>query len=396
MLEMRTVTPDEFEQWVRAEARSYGNRLAADPEALRPHFDLDRSVAVFDRGNIVGGSHSHRIEMSIPGGSAVAAGVANVAVQPTHRRQGVMSRMMRHQLEDIHQRGEALSVLFASESGIYGRFGYGMGSMREEWSIQRQYTEFTQRHESAGRFFFVDPVDIGKELSDVARRSTKDRPGVIQKAPHLWERESRASVHREGGPGGLFYVAYEDAGKVEGYVKYRTSGNTLTVNELMATNKDATAALWRFCFDLDLITNTEAERRPLDDPLPWMLIDPRRLQRTTRDGLWLRLVDAAAALEMRGYTEAGRLVLEVRDDVCTWNQGRFELETSTEGATCRPSDSSPDLTTAVSALASAYLGTASFATLSQTALVDEHTPGALLRADRMFAVQHKPWTPFNF
>ena len=183
MLEMRTVTPDEFEQWVRAEARSYGNRLAADPEALRPHFDLDRSVAVFDRGNIVGGSHSHQIEMSIPGGSAVVAGIANVAVQPTHRRQGVMSRMMHHQLEDIHQRGEALSVLFASESSIYGRFGYGVGSLREEWSIQRQYTGFTRLHESAGRFFFIDPEDIGKELSDVARRSTKGRPGVIQKAP---------------------------------------------------------------------------------------------------------------------------------------------------------------------------------------------------------------------
>ena len=103
----------------------------------------------------MGGSHSHQIEMSIPGGSAVVAGIANVAVQPTHRRQGVMSRMMHHQLEDIHQRGEALSVLFASESSIYGRFGYGVGSLREEWSIQRQYTGFTRPNETAADSFLL-------------------------------------------------------------------------------------------------------------------------------------------------------------------------------------------------------------------------------------------------
>ena len=106
MLEMRTITTDEFEHWCRAESRAHGNRLNDDPERLRPFFDLDRSIAVFDGDNIVGGAHSHRVEMSVPGGSAVTAGVANVAVQPTHTRRGVMTRMMRHQIHDVHERGE--------------------------------------------------------------------------------------------------------------------------------------------------------------------------------------------------------------------------------------------------------------------------------------------------
>ena len=396
MLEMRTVAPDEFVEWCRVEARAYGNRLNADPEILRPHFDLDRSIAVFDQGNIVGGAHSHRIEMSIPGATAVTAGVANIAVQPTHRRRGVMTRMMHHQIKDIYERGEPLAALFSSESIIYGRFGYGVGSLREQWMIERQYNGYARPFESPGRIYFVDPVDITKEFPEVFRRSTKDRPGVFQRAPHQWDRDSQAPELRQGGPGGLFYAAYEDGGRVDGYVAYRTSGTTLVVNELMAATKEANTALWRFCFDTDLISCTEALRRPVDDPLPWMLADPRRLQRSTRDGLWVRIIDVSASLKLRRYMQSDRLVLEVQDELCSWNEGRFELEGSSEGATCRASSSSPDLVLGVSNLASAYMGAVSFSTLSQAGLVDERTPGALLRADRMFAVRYKPWTPHNF
>ena len=396
MLEMRTVTTGEFAQWLRVEARAYGNRLDVDPEVLRPHFDLDRSIAVFDHGNIVGGAHSHRLEMSIPGASAIIAGVANIFVQPTHRRQGLMSRMMHHQLEDIHERGEPLAALFATESNIYRRFGYGIGSLHERWMIDRQYNQYARPYETCGQIVFVEPVDITKEFPEVFQRSTMERPGVFQRAPHQWERDSQAPEHRQGGPGGLFYAAYEDAGRVDGYVTYRTRGNTLVVNELMAATKEANTALWRYCFDVDLVSCTEALKRPVDDPLPWMLANPRRLQRSTRDGMWVRLIDVGASLKLRRYMQSDRLVLEVRDELCPWNEGRLELEGSSEGAVCRASSSSPDLVLAVSDLASAYLGAVSFSTLSQAGLVDERTPGALLRADRMFAVRYRPWTPHNF
>lgn len=396
MLEMRNVTPDEFDQWVRVEARAYGNRLDADPDALRPHFDLERSIAVFDQGNIVGGAHSHRLEMSIPGASAVVAGVANIAVQPTHRRQGIMTRMLRHQINDIHERGEPLAALFARESVIYRRFGYGIGSLNERWTIDRQFNGYAQPFESPGRVVFVDPADITKELPDVFRRTTIDRPGVFQRPLHHWEHDSQAPEHKQGGQGGLFYAAYEDGGRVDGYATYRITGTTLVVNELMAATEEANAALWRFCFDTDLVDSTEALKRPVDDPLPWMLADPRRLQRSTRDGMWLRLIDVCAALQLRSYMQSDRLVIEVRDELCPWNEGRFELEGSPEGATCRASSASPDLALAVPDLASAYLGAVSFTTLSHAGLVDEFTPGALQRADRMFAVRYQPWTPSNF
>ena len=403
MQELRPVTDDEFESWLRAESRSHSNRLDHEPEDLRPHFDLSRSLAMFEDGIIIGGCQAHKLEMSIPGGTSAVAGVSNVAVQPTHTRQGLMSRMMRRQMNDIHEWGEPLAALFASESAIYGRFGYGVGTVHESWQIDRHHNAYARKFESPGRIVFVDPDDAIEKLPQVYRRSTAGHPGVFPKPPHKWEEEAASPDAHEPAPrvrgrgrGGLFYAAYEVDGRIDGYAIYRSNRPTIMVAELMAVTREASAALWRFCFDLDLMSNTEAIKRPLDDPLPWMLLDPRRLQRTVRDGVWLRVVDVAAALEQRSYSETGRLTLQVRDELCDWNNGRFGLEGSAEGAACRTTAAPPDLTLDISGLASAYLGTVSFTTLAGAGLADEHTPGALHRADRMFAVQHQPWTPFNF
>ena len=396
MLEMRTVTDDEFAKWLSSESRAHGNRLADDPEALRPHFDLDRTVVILEKGDIVGGSHSRRVEMSLPGATTTVSGVCNVSVQPTHTRRGVMTQMMQHQLNDFHQRDEALAALFSTESIIYGRFGYGIGSLYEKWTIERPYTAYTHTKKSSGKVFFVDPEDTPKELPEVFRRSTKNRPGVFQRELHHWERDSQAQEHGQGGPGGLFYVAYEENGRVDGYATYRSTGTTLVVNELMAATQEATAALWRFCFDVDRMSTTEALKRPVDDPLPWMLADPRRLQRSTRDGVWVRVVDARAALALRRYLREDRLVLEVKDDNCPWNQDRFELEGSPDGASCRVSNKSPDLVLNVAHLASVFMGAVSLSTLAGANLIEECTPNALLRADCMFASQFQPWSPHSF
>ena len=401
--ELRPVSSEEFLQWLRAESRAHSNRLDNDPEELRPHFDLSRSLAVFEGSNVIGGCQSHRLEMSIPGGTSLVGGVANVAVQPTHTRQGVMSRMMRRQLEDIYQWGEPLAALFASESGIYGRFGYGIGTIHESWTLERPYNAFSQRFDPPGRILFIEPEDICELLPSVYDRSTANRSGVFPKPLHRWEEESHSpEAHdpmpriRGRGRGGLFYAAYEEDGRLDGYVAYRSNRPTIIINELMATSRQAATALWRFCFDIDLMGVTEAIKRPQDDPLPWMLADPRRLQRTVRDGVWLRIVDAAAALRQRRYALPGQLVIDVRDDICSWNNQRLLLEGGPEGSTCHPSSAPPDITIEISALASTYLGTASFTTLAGTGLAEEHTPGALHRADDMFAVHHRPWTPFNF
>ena len=397
MLELRNVTDNEFEPWLRAESRAHGNRLAHDPEQLRPTFDLDRSIIVLDGKQIVGGAHSHHVQLTIPGSSAPVAGVSNVAVQPTHRRRGVMTQMMLHQLEDVHRRGEPLAALFATESAIYARFGYGVGSHYERWTIDRNHTAFARQHRNKGRIFFVDPFETTARFSEIFNRCIAGRPGVFAAAAlRQWGQDSRLPEHNQGGRGGLFHVVYEEDGRFDGYATYRTSNGTVTVNELMGASTDAVSALWRFCFDTDLMHSMEALKRPLDDPLPWLLADPRRLQRMPRDGVWLRIVDVPDALSRRAYSADGLVVLNVLDDVCPWNDGRFQLEVSGGAGSAAPSETPPDLSLTVSALSSAYLGGVPFTTLARAGVVEEKTPGALFLADRMFAVQLRPWTPHNF
>jgi predicted acetyltransferase len=168
------------------------------------------------------------------------------------------------------------------------------------------------------------------------------------------------------------------------------------VDELVAATDSAYADLWRFALSVDLITRVTADARPVDEPLPWLLPDGRFVRQTDRyDKLWLRLLDVPAALTARDYPTAGRIVLEVLDKG-GYGAGRFALDASPDGATCTPTTESADLTLPVTALGSAYLGGHRLAALAAADLVDEHTPGAVRTANRLFATDRAPWCTLHF
>ena len=396
-IEIRPITPAEADEFVRADHRAFGSPIGDEELAARPPMqELDRSLAAFEGGRIVGGAHSLSFQMNVPGGRLPTAGVDDVSVQPTHRRRGILTKMMARQLRDIHERGEPLAALFAAESIIYGRFGYGIGSINEKWTIDRHHTAYEQLHDRTGSLRFVSPEEMRKTFPKVYRRATVRRPGAIEPTAQRWDKIVTDPVSDRNAASAYFHVAYEQDGRIDGYVRYRTKEQKLIVAELMSVTDEAHAALWRYCFDVDLMTSTEAPIRPVDDPLPWMLANPRRLRRSLEDGLWVRLVDVAAALSGRRYMRTDSLVLEVRDTFCPWNDGRYALDGDPESAHCRRTRSEPDIALSVADLAAAYLGAVSFTTLSLAGRVEERTQGALHRADAMFATQLRPWCPFGF
>ena len=394
--EIRTMAPAEHESWSQVGSRAFSYHPSeAERKLWRTVEEEDRFMAALDGDQMVGASMAYSLTMTVPGGRPMSTAVIEgVAVQPTHRRQGVLTQMAAHQLKDVHERGEPLAALHASESGIYGRFGYGMGMLAESWELAREHSSFARPHEQRGRLAFVEPDEAKQQFPQLFDRACADRPGVIKYGQGAWDSFLADLEQWRGGASAYFHVAYEEDGRALGYATYRTKEHTLTVEMLVAVTDEAYASLWRYCLDVDLMSTTKARSRPVDEPLPWMLADPRRLERSIGDRMWLRLVHVAAALERRSYMRDDRLVLEISDTFCTWNADRYELEGGPDGAECRLSTADPDLVLSVADLAAAYLGAVSLTTLSRAGRVEERTSGALRRADAMFATRLAPWCKF--
>jgi len=122
---------------------SFGHRVVEeDLPMMEAYTELDRALAAYAGDRIVGTAGIFSFELTIPGGRVPAAGVTMVGVHPTHRRRGILTAMMRTKLEAIRERGEPLAILWASEGGIYGRFGYGLASFKASIEIERARAVF--------------------------------------------------------------------------------------------------------------------------------------------------------------------------------------------------------------------------------------------------------------
>lgn len=373
---------DELERWLR-------------------NFSLDRMHAAFDDGSVVGGAGAFDFELTVPGGPMRCAGVTVVGVYPTARRRGVLTAMMRAQLDDVRERGEPIAALWASEERIYGRYGYGMASFAGEIKVERERAGFALPFEPAHRIRFVDADDALELFPPVWDAVCAATPGMFARSRDWWElRVLRDPPDRRFGAGPKRYVVAERDGSPEGYALYRhkssweegASTGAIPVIEALGATPAATRDVWRFLFDIDWAKTIEASLLPVDHPLFLLTAEPRRLRYRVGDGLWVRLVDVGAALSGRSYASGGSVVFDVRDAFCDWNEGRWKLE---DGQAARTGEE-PELALDVSALGSVFLGGFTFAELQRASRIEELSEGAVARADGMFRTDVRPWCPEIF
>ncbi|HEV2457767.1 MAG TPA: GNAT family N-acetyltransferase, partial [Ktedonobacterales bacterium] len=399
--QMRPLTLEEWPALVRAFDIAFGGTSTdQEIERYRATFEPDRSLAMFDGERIVATAGALSLELTLPGSVCLpVAGVAYVTVLPTYRRRGLLSQMMRRQLADVRARGEALAALHASESVIYGRFGYGVATSYMHFEIERHHAQLAQHARAVqpeGELRLVEQAEALPRLIALYDELRLRQPGALGRTPTFWETELLAPVTADSGV--RFFVVYEGAsGRVEGAAYYRPQRQwtdnlpqtTVLVEEVLAVTSAARAALWRYLLALDLVAKIRAVNRPIDEPLRWMLADPRRLRVTAiNDDLWLRLIDIPVALAARRYAGAGRLVLAVEDAFLPENTGCYALECGPDGAECRRgdgTDDAADLALGVADLGAVFLGGVRFSTLAAAGRVEERSPGALARADALFA-----------
>ena len=395
-IELRFIGEDEFRPYLNVMGRGFGDWPFDDKmyEAMKPPLHRGYALAACDKNGIVGTFVANPMKMIVPECQLVpVSAISGVAVLPTHRRRGILTRMMECQLRKAYEEGHALAILEASESIIYGRYGFGVATHSEMWAIDRHQTALVNSPASRGSVRFIEKDDVLSLLPPVVKRSYGTRSGFVQVWPEHWaELLGDLEINRRGG-GPLNFAVYEEDGRIDGYVIYRLRDRTVVVLDLMTATPDAYITLWQFAFGIDLRTRVEAVNRPVDDPLPWMLADRRRLERRRTDSMWLRILDVEKALEARDYHADGRIVLEVRDEFCPWNEGRYELEVGKDGACCRRTDAAPDVVLPSDAMASMYLGDTRLSTLIRGMRAEATRPEVVGLADTMFRSSQIPFWP---
>ncbi|MEU6093533.1 GNAT family N-acetyltransferase [Streptomyces sp. NPDC047079] len=406
--DVRVLRQDEWADWYGNLLRAFGGaEESPEEQALAKELtQFDRSLGVWDDGACVGTAGAFRFRLTVPGGASVAtAGITMVSVAATHRRRGVLTSMMRRQLDDIRGWGEPLAVLTASEPAIYGRFGYGVGTFQLGAEIDTSRVRLSVPSGTDDvRLRYAAPADVLDACEAVYARLVPGRPGMLARQPG-WERVALLDPPGErDGASSLQCVVAERDGEITGFARFRTklcwgaSGHngTVTLTDLAALDPATDAALWRFLFGIDLTTTLAVHGRPLDEGWQHMVSDIRRCRPRLRDALHVRLVDVEEALQARTYQAPVDVVVEVEDAFCPWNEGRWRLVGDAKGASCARTTDAADLALSVRELGSAYLGGVSLTALAAAGRVRELRQGALAEASLAFGSAVAPWLPHGF
>ncbi len=405
-IEIRRARPDELDLFLRTIAAAFGGELPPeDAERTRRSIEADRTLVAAEDGGLVGTARSLPFSLTVPGGESPAAGVTAVGVLPSHRRRGILTRLMRRQLDDLHDRGEPLAILWASEAAIYPRYGYGLATRNGRVEIERDRAAFLAQADPGARVRLLSADEALRVLPAVYERVAAVTPGFFRRRLPWWEAHTLADTpFLRQGAGPLVCAVLELDGRPEAYALYRVrqdweygiSKSRLEVVEEISTSPLATREIWRYLLGVDLIARVRWRRLPVDHPLFLLVAEPARLHFSIGDGLWLRVVDVAAALAARRYAAEGSLVLDVADPFCAWNEGRWLLEASPTGASLERVGAEPELRLEASDLGAVYLGGFSFADLLRAGRLEELRPGAVARADELFRTAVTPWCPEAF
>ncbi len=400
-IEYRTADPDTLRAAWDATHVAFGEEAREDDfERERQVMPPDRVLNAYDNGRAVATTAAYPFTMTIPGGELPAGGVTWVGVAPSHRRRGVASELMRRQLHDLNERGEPIAILWASESAIYGRFGYGIAAPNVELEADRARFRLRDDPEPVGAVRLVDQEEAAQAFPEIYERIRPARAGMLSRTPDWWAHHRLLDVeHIRRGAGPKFYALFEVDGRPEAYAMYRLKSDwerglpkgELWIIEAMATSPAATRELWRFLFGVDLVTRVKAFIFDPASPLFLMVVDPRALHMSIGDGLWLRFVDLERSLAARSYEASDPVVLEIRDQLCPWNAGRWRIDGGVERT-----DAGAEVALDVADLASVYLGAFNFERLAEAGRVEELTPGAVARASALFRTPRTPFCPEVF
>lgn len=363
---------DEHQAFLQVDAAAFGDawrppspeRRALD-ERLR---DRGRELVAVDDGRVVAGCFAYDVRLTVPGGADLpVAGLAGVGVDPTRTGRGLLRRLMAAHLDDARNRGEAGSILLASESGLYRRFGYGWATSMAVYEATSRSAGLRQPVVDSGALELVaDRASARGLAAEVYAELGRRVAGTVSRSDAWWDVVFGAEAGWLGGGPQLSVVHRDGDGRPDGYLLYTvkpgpadghwTPEATVRVRELVGLDLTAQLALWDHCTRVPLTRRVRWEPAPVDTPIRWHLADPRQLRTVAaHDLLWLRVLDVAAVLQARRYDVEGRVSFQLVAPEDPLLAGAWTLDASGGGAVVRRGGD-PAVVLGLPELGSAVLG----------------------------------------
>jgi len=366
-------------------------------------FEWPRSRAAFDGDQMVGTTGAFSLDLTVPGARMACGGTTVVSVLPTHRRQGILRSMMDAHLLDVRERGEPIAGLWAADSAIYGRFGYGCAAQAVDLEISRNHSKFHRLAPAPAPVRLIASDEASEMLPPFYDDIRRTVPGFYARSSTWWRtRILRDSPDRRGGASAYRYAVAESDGKVIGYVQYRFKEKwdhghgegELLIDELFGTDPESWSGLWRFALDHDLMARVKASQRSVEDPILELLEGRRRAAQTLADSLWIRVMDVKTALEGRSYSQPVNVVISLHDPLdATTSSWRLDL--GPDGAEVTPSDADPDVVMDLEDLGACFMGWSRFSAMARTGRITGE-PDRLNALDGAFTWRPVPWCPEVF
>lgn len=400
---VRPLTADDWAGAKALDAAAFGYDTDDDflDTVSLPALDITRFLGAYDPaldGLMVGTCAIQSRELTFPGrGPAPVAAVTWVSVRPDQQRRGILRRMMTAQLRGLHeQRREPVAILTASEAVIYGRFGYGLASLRTRLEVPAP-APFRPD-------VVTEPVlEVPREealprLRDLHADVAPATPGYLDRSPEIWATLLSDHPFVNKGVSARRFAVHAD-----GYAVFRLSDRwtdrgpdyTLTVSELIARTPVARASLWRHLLHYPLVRTVVFPRAWVDEPLAHLLVNPRALSSDSSDNVWVRIVDLDRAMDLRTYSSAIGLTVRVVDRFCPWNDGVWRLDLGLDGGRAQRTDATPDIALDISDLGAAFLGGTGLTVLAVAGRVSGDA-AAIEALDRALRTALQPWTPEGF
>ncbi len=376
--------------------------LVMSPDVMPPEIVMginpDWTFCAFEDGKLATSFAAWPLQMQINGVATPVAGITCVGTLPIYRGQGHLGKVMHRYFHHLHEKGgPAIAALYASRAAIYQRFGYAVVSTRSQYDIDPAYLQFPLTPPAAGTFREATDDEFNV-ISDLYNRFKEERNGCIKRGKGSW---LMAILKPPAKPGHqINKILYEENGQLTGYVIYTaepvesTGGmprHIIRIRDLIWMTPSACTAIWSYFSKMKLADRIIWDRAPSDDPLPHLLLEPRMLHLMSQDGLLGRIIEAEKALINRKYSAKGVLTFEIRDDICSWNSGRWQLEADEGKSAIHRTTATADVTMPISTLAMLLFGQINATEAARMGRLDVHDAGALSAWDRVMHTNYRPF-----